>query len=945
MPSEFFNKREEKIVDLIVQAIEQGSEEQWKQGWYNVDNTPFSYNPYTGTRYRGVNAFALGLENALKGYTTKEYMSANQISQEFGGLVKKGEKASYVSWAKKIAKPTDDDYANAENLGISREEIDGDFAQQLENLKLSEREKEWLDRDGSVYVLRHYPVFNLEQCENINQEKLNEIRAQNGFAENAEFEKLQFIENPFIEAIFENSGIKFVYGGNKAFYNPTNDNIRLPERENFKSVGEFYSTALHELGHATGHSSRLNRNVATDKIAYAKEELRAEIFSILQAYELGVNVDLKNHALYLDAWREILKVDGRQAIASAVKDALKMNDFVKKNWFPKDMQNPYENLKTLLDIKENSAVDAKNDENQKERPKGLVFDGVEMPTSIFDELTAEQKAKIKELKAIEKDYMKFANAFSLQDHLTTSEIAQARADFRANHPFPETLVEAFFETEENPNLPSLEERKLACRCYPNQFFSQIPATEKEVAGNLDKLGLSRKFAKMDSQCFTDKDKIQEMTDKFHQFNISEIYIDYYHRLCADERLRAKYLGVKLEDRVEIKGENIKTWLRKFHTPAYHKPFPNKAAFNKLTEAEQLSLLAQKPDIDKVEERINKLVEKDLARINSPEYQKNLKEWAKGSSPELLNEDGTPKMIDGFYYADNDKGVHPAYRDPKNHTTFIENVDAVTNYVEKRNKNRYIDTLKHHPYVASRKSVLNSGKFDPFVDDIFDDISREEHQSRLEARYEKTKSNTEKCLKAYEEALPLLEKAELDKHLSYTKSYYFNATKEVNATSKESAMSMIYDANLPVTNDYDFRKDLADKWEKELLACLEKENLTLEEWREIPNIHPSERDEKSDDRYEFWHNQPKSAPIKLDYAFAKKVEDDKWETQYQCDKIDKRVKKLKEEYYDAVYNEESCLRELDRLNSLIAEEKGEYDNEKHSKDLEQELNSRPRIWKR
>ena len=52
-----------------------------------------------------------------------------------------------------------------------------------------------------------------------------------------------------------------------------------------------------------------------------------------------------------------------------------------------------------------------------------------------------------------------------------------------------------------------------------------------------------------------------------------------------------------------------------------------------------------------QERIKRQVEKDLARINSNEYQTNLKAWAQGSSKHFLNDDNTPKMVDGFYWSD------------------------------------------------------------------------------------------------------------------------------------------------------------------------------------------------------------------------------------------------------------------------------------------------------
>ena len=41
--------------------------------------------------------------------------------------------------------------------------------------------------------------------------------------------------------------------GDRAFYNLNRDEIVLPERMQFPSANHYYQTALHELGHSTGH--------------------------------------------------------------------------------------------------------------------------------------------------------------------------------------------------------------------------------------------------------------------------------------------------------------------------------------------------------------------------------------------------------------------------------------------------------------------------------------------------------------------------------------------------------------------------------------------------------------------------------------------------------------------------------------------------------------------
>ncbi|MFZ0789360.1 MAG: zincin-like metallopeptidase domain-containing protein [Chromatiaceae bacterium] len=67
----------------------------------------------------------------------------------------------------------------------------------------------------------------------------------------------------------------------RAFCGPANDRTHLPARESFKSADPNYAAGLRELGHWTGHPSRLDRDLAHPfgSVSYAKDELRAEIGS------------------------------------------------------------------------------------------------------------------------------------------------------------------------------------------------------------------------------------------------------------------------------------------------------------------------------------------------------------------------------------------------------------------------------------------------------------------------------------------------------------------------------------------------------------------------------------------------------------------------------------------------------------------------------------------
>lgn len=80
---------------------------------------------------------------------------------------------------------------------------------------------------------------------------------------------------------------RIVYGGDEAFYRRSTDEIHSPPREAFINLHEFYGTNFHEIGHSTGHESRLNRDMtgAFGSEKYALEELRAELSAMFLEQE------------------------------------------------------------------------------------------------------------------------------------------------------------------------------------------------------------------------------------------------------------------------------------------------------------------------------------------------------------------------------------------------------------------------------------------------------------------------------------------------------------------------------------------------------------------------------------------------------------------------------------------------------------------------------------
>jgi len=103
----------------------------------------------------------------------------------------------------------------------------------------------------------------------------------------------------------------------------------MPERPQFETADRYYSTLLHELGHWTGHHSRLDRELV-NKFGtpdYAREELRAEIASMILGNELRIGHDPKQHIAYVDSWIKVL-TDTPYEIHAAAADAQRIFDYV-----------------------------------------------------------------------------------------------------------------------------------------------------------------------------------------------------------------------------------------------------------------------------------------------------------------------------------------------------------------------------------------------------------------------------------------------------------------------------------------------------------------------------------------------------------------------------------------------------------------------------------------
>ena len=290
---------------MVLAKLEEGTQ-QWTAGWL-TSRPPQS--AVTGKPYRGMNALFLMLVAMRERYTDYRWITFKQMmdrdwtfkTDEEGNSVGKG-KGVPIEFFELIDKKTGEKF--------NREDLDG---------MTKDEQEEYIQKN--VYPLRKsYFVFNGDLIDGI--PALEKYKHDpNEQVERAE----QLIEywNLHEAQIF--------YGGHEAYYSPTTDTICMPNRERFETLQTFYLTILHEMGHSTGHSSRLNREMEVNhrSDSYAIEELRAEFASIFLAQDLEIPVAtrLDNNSAYIDGWRKKIKADPN-ILFTAIADADKIVKYI-----------------------------------------------------------------------------------------------------------------------------------------------------------------------------------------------------------------------------------------------------------------------------------------------------------------------------------------------------------------------------------------------------------------------------------------------------------------------------------------------------------------------------------------------------------------------------------------------------------------------------------------
>jgi antirestriction protein ArdC/phage/plasmid primase-like uncharacterized protein len=337
----------QEITDNVVKALETGANP-WKKGWKGEEKSQAiglgrARNVITGAGYNGGNRMALTMVALERGYPLNEWATFNQVRDSKTSNIRKGEHGTPIEVWKTVP-------------FYRRKDLDTQlFANDKRIIPDSHDNETLTARDGQKYPLgaikaivrpkdqdqpehlsfrdasykhdsrfaQSYTVFNVSQMDGELAKRVEQYKPKP-----LTVEGMQAEAGLIVEAMMKD-GLQIGVGGDRAFYRRSTDTVQIPKPEQFHTQADFYGTLLHEVGHSTGHEKRLDRQFGTKfgDEQYAREELRAELFSYFISAETGLPHDVPNHESYLVSWADALKKDKNELFAAA-RDASQAVDYV-----------------------------------------------------------------------------------------------------------------------------------------------------------------------------------------------------------------------------------------------------------------------------------------------------------------------------------------------------------------------------------------------------------------------------------------------------------------------------------------------------------------------------------------------------------------------------------------------------------------------------------------
>lgn len=308
----------QKLVDRLVERMEDASESlEWNQGWVQSGAGFGLPRNISGSPYMGMNAFLLSLHTAENCYKMPIYMTHLQAKKEKVHILPGSKSIPVFKWGKNIR------------------DKEGKFVSEEDYRQMSEEQQ----KECTVYpYLKHFNEFNIDQTNYKEKypDKYEKLLSNfvdpdrnkadtNGMYNNEALNKVIEEKDGWICPIVLDPARGAAYNpGFNSIHIPPKGNYRIHEgnaEETFKDGQEYYSTALHEMAHSTGHESVLKRDGIVKfggfgSPSYAKEELVAELTAAMVSSTLGFDKRItENSAAYLKGWAAALRKEPKYIIS------------------------------------------------------------------------------------------------------------------------------------------------------------------------------------------------------------------------------------------------------------------------------------------------------------------------------------------------------------------------------------------------------------------------------------------------------------------------------------------------------------------------------------------------------------------------------------------------------------------------------------------------------
>lgn len=314
----------DKVANEFIRSLEEDPKN-WVKKWASND-TGRPFNMASGREYNGLNAMWLKFIERHNNFRDPRWLTFNQVkklneerAEDNQIKIPKGTKMTQVEyffmWDHLNKKTIPWEEYNRLSAEEKSQRVDGEGNLVTDPSLMGNKIKDRFELRS-----RDHYVFNASQLENMPEFVYDKVENE-------------IAPSEVVNRIAEGMGVKIrEEEQDRAFYRPSIDTITLPLKSQFESDYDYQSTALHELGHATGHESRLNRNIHNGfgSPEYAYEELIAEMTSCFMGeyVESPMNdQDLDNHIAYVQNWIEAIKKD-KNYLFKAIKEADKAADYM-----------------------------------------------------------------------------------------------------------------------------------------------------------------------------------------------------------------------------------------------------------------------------------------------------------------------------------------------------------------------------------------------------------------------------------------------------------------------------------------------------------------------------------------------------------------------------------------------------------------------------------------